>query len=104
MQRITRAQLQTAADDAKNTRVREQTLLGQKAANAFYTQIVSAAVAGELQCTSMSMSPGTAFDSALAWIKDHFPDCKVMVEIHGLHGDPEYRSYAIRVNWDPCDG
>ena len=79
--------------------------LGKLNAATFYAQILSAARSGHTSIVSKSMPPGVVFDTAYAWIKNCFPSCAVTIELHGLFtGDPEYRSYAIRVDWDPREG
>jgi hypothetical protein len=79
--------------------------LGKLNAAIFYAQILSAARSGHTSLVSKSMAPGLAFDTAYEWIKTCFPSCQVGIELHGVFtGDPEYRSYAIRINWDPREG
>ena len=101
MEPITRAQLQnayvTAAAEKKRIAHREQELKGQLAAEEFYKGVWRIAELGEVtQASSKSMELGVAFDTMLAWTKDHFPDCDVTMEIR--HVGPN-ATYAIRVGW-----
>ena len=101
MEPITRAQLQNAAAEKKRIAHREQELKGQMAAEEFYKGVWRIAELGEVtQASSKSMELGVAFDTMLAWTKDHFPDCDVTMEIR--HVGPN-ATYAIRVGWGKTD-
>lgn len=101
MEPITRAQLQNAAAEKKRIAHREQELKGQMAAEEFYKGVIRIAELGEVtQASSKSMELGVAFDTMLAWTKEHFPDCDVTMEIR--HVGPN-ATYAIRVGWGAAD-
>lgn len=93
---ITRSELQDA---------QTAVFKGKLNAAALYAQVLSAARSGHTSVISASMAPGIVFDTAYELTRQCFSTCTVTVEIRGLFtGDPEYMSYAIRVDWDPLQG